>query len=138
MYLHFSWLTQILNGRIQGDVLSNGTTTKMLYFTNEPFKSRMINAAEYISVYHKGYCHWVFVHIDMKSFRMTYIDPFGHVPPHNLLINWNLYWKKFSSFALKKECTRQFQLRKEVPHSKQMSSDTKNCGLYVLGVSCSN
>ena len=135
MYLHFSWFSQIVNGKTEGQVLSNGTAKKMLYFTNEPFLSRMLKSYEFISVYHKGSSHWVFVHIDVKSFRITYIDPFGHPPPQNFLLNWDLYWRKFSSLCMKKQFVGNFQFRKTVPHSRQMSSDTRNCGLYSLGVS---
>ena len=135
MYLHFSWFTQIVNGKTEGQVLSNGTAKKMLYFTNEPFLSRMLKSYEFISVYHKGSSHWVFVHIDVKSFRTTYIDPFGHPPPQNFLLNWDHYWRKFSSLCMKKQFVGNYQFRKSVPHSRQVSSDTRNCGLYSLGVS---
>ena len=133
MYMHYRWVTSILNGVTSGDVTVDGKTQRILYFSNNPFKFRIQTACELISTYHKGGNHWTFVHFNLSTFTLTYMDPKGNEPPMNLLLNWNTYWRRFCKEYLVGRPVGDFTI-KQPPHSLQHSTDNNNCGIYTLGV----
>ena len=137
MHLHARYFTSVLNGRYTIETFDGAPTfqrTKKIAFSYAPYKDTFTGAASFIGAFNKGGNHWVFVHINNDTRKITYVDPKGGAPPLNLRLNWQVYMTVYRKEILKKDTQTTFAI-KHSTSKIQGPQDNTNCGLYTLAVS---
>ena len=137
VYMHFHWVTKILDGQFVGDLPYN--LGRGIFFSDTMNKVKLQYAQQIISTYHKGSNHWTLFHVDLCTNIVNYVDPKKdnwEMPHPNFILNWNTFWNKY-----RRQCLLQsgpevhFQMGPRKQHTIQGTDDAVNCGIYTLAVS---